>query len=295
MVKEAVNAGYKLARALSVFELASSTWYYHQNDRIAYTERHAYLRPILEGIIQKHPSYGYRRIKVELERQHNLTINHKVILKLLKLWNLNINREITSKAESPIRKNIRKSNNKMNLLNSRERILPLEAMVTDFTEVRYNNGEQKAYLMAILGLVSKMIYGWGISKQANTALALKAWQRAQACFRELGIDWKGMIMHHDRDSVYTGYRCLKQLLIEDGVNVSYAERGAKDNTAMESFNGHFKGENKSLFLESSNVDQLAKIVEGRVLYYNRARLHSALDYTTPHAYINSILNKNKQS
>jgi len=30
-------------------------------------------------------------------------------------------------------------------------------------------------------------------------------------------------------TVYTSYRWLRQLLIEDGVVVSYCERGAKDN------------------------------------------------------------------
>jgi len=40
---------------------------------------------------------------------------------------------------------------------------------------------------------------------------------------------EGLIVHHDQDSVYTSYRWLRQLLIEDKAVVSFCERGAKDN------------------------------------------------------------------
>ncbi len=294
MVAKAREDGYQLATALSAMDLPSSTWYYHRNEKVDYEQKYSHLKPLLEEIIDEHPGYGYRRIKVELEREHGLKVNHKVILRLLRLWNLNINREVKKKVESPVRKTIRNSNGKMDLLNNKEKIAPLEAMVTDFTELRYKNGDKKAHLMAIIGYRSKMIYGWGVSKRADTDLALKAWRRAKKCFKEQGISWDNMIMHHDRDSVYTSYRWLDKLLNEDNVRVSYSQRGAKDNTEMESFNSHFKGESKSLFLDSSSVEALAKIVEGRVQYYNRDRLHSTLDYTPPFSYVKGILNNREK-
>jgi len=58
-----------------------------------------------------------------------------------------------------------------------------------------------------------------------------------------------MIGHHDQDPLYTRYRWLRRLLIEDKTVVSYCERWAKDNPWMESFWAHFKEENVSLFLE----------------------------------------------
>ena len=59
-----------------------------------------------------------------------------------------------------------------------------------------------------------------------------------SCQRELGQGWPGSSgadLHHDQDTVHTSYRELRQLLIEDGVVVSYCERGARDNPWMESF------------------------------------------------------------
>jgi len=49
---------------------------------------------------------------------------------------------------------------------------------------------------------------------------------------------------HDQDPVFTGYRWLRQVIIKDSLQISFARREAKDNTVMESFNSHFKGERK---------------------------------------------------
>jgi len=92
-------------------------------------------------------------------------------------------------------------------------------------------------------------------------------------------------MHHDQDSVYTGYGWISQLLLEDKARLSYALNGAKDNTEMESFNGRFKTENRSLFLDAQNLEQLDQIVAKRMHYYNAERRHSSLDYVSPLAYV----------
>ena len=52
-------------------------------------------------------------------------------------------------------------------------------------------------------------------------------------------DLSEVIVHHDKDSVYTSYRWLERLLLEERARLSYAERGAKDNPWIESFWGCF--------------------------------------------------------
>ena len=44
---------------------------------------------------------------------------------------------------------------------------------------------------------------------------------------------------------------------------------------MESFNGHFKGENGSLFYDAANIWELTRAVGTQVDYYNGQRRHSA--------------------
>ena len=106
---------------------------------------------------------------------------------------------------------------------------PFQVLCTDFTEVKYAGGTKKAYLMAMLDPGSGWVAGWAVGKSVNRELALKCWEMAKANLAAWGVEPRGMIVHHDQDSVYTSYRWLRQLLIEDKAVVSYCERGAKDN------------------------------------------------------------------
>jgi transposase InsO family protein len=115
---------------------------------------------------------------------------------------------------------------------------------TDFTELPFANGTRKAYLIPIIGHSCKMVYGWAVGESDNTVLALQAWERARETFQELDIPYVGMIIHHDQDAVFTSYEWTGQLLLKDGVRLSYALGGAKDNPEMESFIGRFKEENQ---------------------------------------------------
>ena len=90
-----------------------------------------------------------------------------------------------------------------------------------------------------------------------------------------------MIVHQDRDPVFTSYDWTSQLLHKDGARVSYALGGAKDNPEMEAWNSRFKNENRSLFLEAEDPRELRAIVADRIDYYNGERRHSALGNQAP--------------
>jgi len=128
--------------------------------------------------------------------------------------------------------------------------------VTDFTELHYADEPRQATLMPLLGHETNMAYSWALDPERNSHVAIRAWERAVETFQQFDICPEDMIVHHDRDSVYTSFRWLWSLLMEDGVQLSYAMRGAKDNTAMESFNGRFKDEGDSLFTDASDVEEL---------------------------------------
>ena len=164
-----------------------------------------------------------------------------------------------------------------------------QVVYTDFTEILYADGRRKAILMPIIGHVSKMAFGWAVGQSRGTFLALQAWERAKETFRWMGIWYTGMIVHHDQDSVYTGYEWTSQLLLKDKSRLSYALGGAKDNPEMESFNGHFKTEGHSLFLEAHSLDELVTVVDDRMRYYNTVRRHSAIGYVSPLTYIQRTL------
>jgi putative transposase len=287
---EGVWESYGLAPALAAVELPKSTWYYHQNEKVSYEQKYAHLLPDLEAIAQEHPEYGWPRVTVELREKYGHYVNHKVVQRLLRLWDLRLMRNTRRPKPGGVQRAIKTAGKRANLVAQMEDIEPFQVMYTDFTELRFADGEQKAYLIPILGHVSKMVYGWAVGETTNTTLALKAWQRARRILQQFGIRCAGMILHQDQDSVFTSYAWTAQLLRKDGVRLSYALRGAKDNPEMESFNSRFKTEGNSLFLDAPTLADLGTVVTGRMRYYNRERRHSALGYIAPRVYVDQVLN-----
>jgi transposase InsO family protein len=276
---------YSLNLALAAIDLPKSTWYYHQRRKVAYEEKYAYLFPILDEIARDHPEYGVPRIMPELREEYHIDVNHKVVERLLGIWDLSILRSTHRPRPSCVRKVILEAGERANLVAQMAEIGLFQVVYTDFTEILYAGGHRKAVLMPIIGHVSKAAFGWAVGQSRGTTLALQAWEQAKKTFQQLGISYEGMIMHHDQDSVYTGYEWTSQLLLKDKARLSYALGGAKDNPEMESFNGHFKGEAHSLFLEAQILAELIAVVDDRMHYYNTVRRHSTIGYVAPLTYI----------
>ena len=104
---------------------------------------------------------------------------------------------------------------------------PLEAFSTDFTELTYANGYRKAYLMAVVDLESKYVPGWAVGPSANRKLAMRCWEQVRERMRSLGEELGEKIIHHDLDSVYTSYRWLRAILLDDEMHISYSENGGE--------------------------------------------------------------------
>jgi putative transposase len=283
-----VREEYSLTAALSALEIPKATWYYHTQHKVPYEQKYAHLRPLLEQIARDHPAYGIPRITPELRDSYGQQINHKVVQRLLQTWELALLRSTHVPEPSPVRQVIVAVGERANLVAQLEDIGLFEVAYTDFTELRYADGAATAYLMPIIDHTSKLVYGWAVGEQANTELALQAWQRVKETCRKYGIAYEGLIVHHDQDTVYTSYAWTGQLLLQDKVQLSYALDGAKDNPAMESFNSRFKAEGASLFLDAADLGQLEQVVAQQMTYHNTKRRHSSLGYLSPLAYLKKV-------
>ena len=289
------RAAYGLPPVLAALDLPRSTWYYHRSRPVDDAEKYRHLRGPLETIARQHPEYGYRRTTVEVREVYGLKVNHKVVQKLHRWWDLSLIRGTRRPKPSGIRQAImvvdiaaRAVGKRANLVSAMTKIRPFEVAYTDFTQLIYADGRGKAYLMAIVDHASKLVLGWAVGECAVTRLALRAWEKARQTLVRRGIPLAGMIVHHDQDPVFTGYGWTSRLLLENGVRVSYALNGAKDNTLMEAFFSRFKTENRSLLLDAQTMDQLTHLVTERMEYYNHERRHSSISYLSPAAYIETL-------
>jgi len=278
-----IQARVGLGVALSVLELPRSTWYY-QGGRRTYEDKHASLKAPMLRIASAFPEYGYRRSTDELSERVGHPVNHKVVQRLARIWGLSALRRPRSPRTSAVRRTIAAAGDRANLLlalDHEPRIF--EVLATDFTELVYGGG--KAWLMALVDSRSKLVVGHAVGQSRNRRMALEAWARARRTLRGFDVTIVGVIVHHDRDSVYTSDDWVRRLLIEDQARLSYALRGARDNAEMESFNGRFKGENRALFAEAETLEQLVTLVATRVQHYNLKRRHSSIGNMTPTAYV----------
>jgi putative transposase len=282
---EAVVTEYGVSRPCEILGLARSSWYY-QRRRVPYEVKHQHLREPLETVARCHPEYGYRRTTVELHEEHGLVVNRKVVQNLHQCWDLPLMRVTKIPKPSGIRTAIVAAGGRVNLVAQLPEIAPFEVAYTDFTDIVYGDGVAK--LIAIIGHVTKMAFGWAVGPAANTELALTAWDRVKQTFQELGVEIRRMIVHQDQDPVFTGYGWTGQLLLVDGVRLSYTLNGAKDNTEMESFFSRFKNENRSLLLDAQGLEALGVVVDARMRYHNTERRHSTLDYVAPLTYVQNL-------
>jgi len=287
LVREA-RQGHTLPAALAAVELPRSTWYYHQRRRASYGRKYGHLREPLETIARRHPEYGYRRTTVELRETHGQRVNHKVVQRLHRLWDLPLIRGTRPPKPSGIRRVITAAGDRINLVMGKETIRPFEVAHADFTELVYANGRRKAKLIPIIDHTTKLVLGWAVGEHAVTQLALAAWKRASRSLQRHGVALEQVIAHHDQDPVFTGYAWTSRLLLEDHVRVSYALNGARDNPEMEAFNSRFKTENRSLFLDAQTLTQLVAVVGRRMNYYNHDRRHSSIGYQPPARYIATL-------
>ncbi|MGE5238434.1 MAG: integrase core domain-containing protein, partial [Chloroflexota bacterium] len=160
-----------------------------------------------------------------------------------------------------------------------------EVLYTDFTEIRYQRGMERAWLTPIVDHTSKLVVGHALGEQADTELALTAWASYTTMLKELGIALHDLTIHHDQDGVYLGYGWLYQVVVKSRAQVSYSHNGAKGNVHMESFNGRFKEENRLIFWEQESFRSLQHAVNERIRYYNYARRHSTLGNRSPMSYL----------
>lgn len=274
-----------LNQSLKALGLAKSTWYYWQRQKQSLEEKYGHLKDDLLEVAEKHPEYGYRRTTAELKDGYGYQVNHKLIAKLNRCWDLPIIRKVKKPKPNIVTKTIKQAKGKANLVARIESPDLYQVCYTDFSEIPYAGGVKKAQFMPILEHVSKHIPGWVVSEHDNTEAALIAWFETKLGIEKLGFPVEGLILHQDQDPVYTSHEWTRQIVIKDKARLSFAEAGAKENPSMESFFGRFKTENRSLFLDCQTMGELRQLIKERVLYYNLVRRHSSLGQISPMAFL----------
>ncbi len=215
--------------------------------------------------------YGYRRMKMVLERKFNRTFNHKRIYRLMKLAGI----------QSVIRRK-RKRYQKTTPTHVAENILnrqfvaeePNEKWVTDVTEFKYGSSS-KAYLSAIRDLFDGSIIAYVLGRSNNNALVFETLEKALQ--EEPNVT---PILHSDRGFQYTSPR-FKEMTEKAGITPSMSRVGrCIDNSPIESFWGALKCE-KYYLNTYETFTELEQAIDEYINFYNNERLQERLNGLSP--------------
>lgn len=155
---------------------------------------------------------------------------------------------------------------------------PDVAWASDITYIR--TGEGWLFLASVLDLGSRRLIGYSMADHMRTELVSAALDMAVAA---RGGHVYGIIAHADRGSQYMSndYRCR---IADLGMKQSVGRTGiCWDNAVAEAFWATLKRELVDRYRFATRADA-RRAIFAWINYYNRARLHSSLDYQSPEAW-----------
>jgi putative transposase len=241
------------------------------------------LKTQIRQIHQEHAGrYGAPRITEEL-KELGMGCNRKTVAKLMREQQL---RAITCKSFVP-----RTTNSKHdfppapNLLQQKFTAAePNTRWVADITYVPTCQGW--LYLAAVKDLCTRKVVGWKIDTHLGAELVCEALRDAirKQCPG-------GSLIHHSDRGVQYACDGFGDLLKRNQITCSMSRVGnCYDNAAMESFWGTYKQELVYPEHFENKTREEVKLATFKYieLYYNRTRKHSALGYTSPEQYHQSL-------
>lgn len=218
------------------------------------------LRSQIESVLVEHPTYGHKRIALELK------IGKNRAMRVMKKFGI-----------EPLRRKSRKfrkledtgnpPKDIPNLLETRCPIRPAVVWVSDFTYIKYKF--KFIYLATVIDVFTREVVGWEISRYHNKNLVINALKDA------LSRNTSPQLIHSDQGREYTSEEYMN-LVKRHKIEISMSRKSSPwQNGYQESFYSHFK-------LELGNVNrfnqlgELVEAIQSQIYYYNNERIHSKL-------------------
>ncbi len=269
--------GYPICALCKLGKVSRAAYYKWLHRKIPENEtQNKRIADEIERIHTESPDKGYRRIRDDLERYHDINVNDKRVLRICRKKGIKStikysNNGCTRQADNPqfIAENI--------LNREFHADAPNEKWLTDVTEFKYYIGmeKHKVYLSAILDLYDRRIVSYEIRDNNNNALVYDTFDKAIAENPDAHP-----LCHSDRGFQYTN-RIFHKKLEAAGMTQSMS-RVAKciDNGPMEGFWGILKRE-RYYGRRFTDKESLVSMIEEYIDYYNNKRLQRNLGVMTP--------------
>lgn len=217
-----------------------------------------------------------------LEKEFNLIINHKKIIKIMQKYNLrtkirrknNFRIKLNETLSDKIYQNIINRN-----FNSK---IPNSNYCTDITYINYKYN--RAYLSVVKDISTGEIVSYSLSKNLKLNFVLD-------CIKQIPLNHNNkdniVILHSDQGIHYRSNKYQKLLQNLNIIQSMSAKGNAIDNAPIESFFGHLKDEID--FKKCTSYDEVKNLIDNYVYYYNYKRYQWDKMKMTPIQYKNYLL------
>ena len=261
-VIQSLSSMYPTRMLCDMLDIGPSTYYYERQGRDDLS-----LLALIEGVLLRFPTYGYRRVTEQLHRE-GCSANHKRVIRVMGANDL----------LAVVRHGIRTTQSKHrygrypNLVKGLAVVRPDEVWCADITYIRLQ--WQFVYLAIILDVFTRGLRGWHLGRTLSSDLALTALERALTQ-RKPGI-------HHSDQGVQYAALGYVERLQSVGAQVSMAAAGRPgENSYAERVIRTIKEEEVYLNEYENFADAYRRIGHFIEDVYQTKRIHSSLGYLTP--------------
>lgn len=264
---------YDLELLLNCMNMARSSYYYYEK-RSQLNDKYKAVKDLIKQIYNHHKGrLGYRRITL-LIRQKGIIINHKTVLRLMKILGLKslirLKKYKSYKGEQgKIAPNILQRNFKATQ--------PNQKWATDVTE--FNISGNKLYLSPIIDLFNGEIISYELSERPSFNQIINMLKKS---FKTIPNN-TNLLLHSDQGWQYQ-MKQYQMLLKQKGLIQSMSRKGnCLDNAVIENFFGILKSE---LFyiMKFKDINHLKKEIKEYIKYYNNERIKLNLNGMSPIQY-----------
>ena len=262
-VIERFRGKYSIEDMCKVFGVSRSGYYDWRNRQEQPNKDQWLIDLITQAQIKSKQTYGHRRIQRWLLRKHKKHVNLKVILRVMRRYDL-LSQIRRVRPYMQYQKALHKY---PNLLDRQfDQVLPNRFWVTDITYIHTAKG--MVYMCAVMDLCGKMVLAYRIGTDMTTSLVTDTIRDAKQ--KEMVTD--GLALHSDQGSQYTS-QAYFDLVKSYHIQPSMSSPGCPyDNSAMENFFGNLKTEclHRLKFSCKAEVEQA---VDEYVQFYNFERIN----------------------
>ena len=226
------------------------------------TSKDSLLREQILSVLSDHPSYGYRRIALELGCGKKRVQRVKQLFKVYPYKRKGRWRKRRDERRAPALF--------QNHIKKECPCVPNKTWVSDFTYIPFK--KKFIYLATIMDLFTREIVGWHVSNRHTKYLVMEA-------FLDALVNQKMQrpsCIHSDQGSEYTAQE-YTDLVQNFGVTVSMSTKASPwENGFQESFFNNFKTDLGLEFDRFEDIGQLVEAIHHTIHDYNHHRIHTTL-------------------